>query len=665
MNLKGPLPQTIATQLQLDHPLLREIDSNFKALATDLSIWSFFETVDSDLTNPDLIETDRFPFHAPITSIKSALLNLRHEVVYPLLSDHAHCASFDSNNTQSKTSYLNDLANAVKNSCELSQTKHTEMKLEDKVHVEVNGFYEDPILANDAEQPAIRVWSTTRSLGAFKKFGPARLLKERLEEVNIAPRNTQYLRHGTRAPSLRPDRPKNPRSSPSAPAFNTDLFDTKNPLSKPSSGRHDKKVRKGQSKHKAGSSSSHHESSSRDPDGTVLPAVRDPTNPEQAMPSPADALGISNTAPPPQPVVLEPGRSDNLSTNGMSHLRRHSEAPIQPFLLRPDVIHRDSSPNRGRRGSESAINPTSQVTFSKPDTSNQKLVWVHVPYNNPSWVKVSRTHFLSPEKLLADPNRMFWKQYRLRRDRIITTNCLARNTGNPNMFVDGMLSTTHVLSSRDARSLDLKSVSDSSWPFTCRNLLTMHIASPSASPRGSPKGKPIQMCLYLPYLHFDTYKSLVKRRTLIMRRIKQGRSRPVPQSVSKMESLELRVLWQFLGHDPPINCRRTLDQFGYPGLLDTRARDDDQMLYKMTKQLCSQPTDNLYDYDQAKINAENARGDHEKDHPAEDNEVSDESESESEDETDADILDGNVLMVDQVWLWIVDNGTLLISSRVE
>jgi len=44
------------------------------------------------------------------------------------------------------------------------------------------------------------------------------------------------------------------------------------------------------------------------------------------------------------------------------------------------------------------------------------------------------------------------------------------------------------------------------------------------------------------------------------------------------------VIWQFLGHDPPINCRRTLDQFGYPSLLDTRARDDDQMLYKMTKQ---------------------------------------------------------------------------------
>jgi hypothetical protein len=100
--------------------------------------------------------------------------------------------------------------------------------------------------------------------------------------------------------------------------------------------------------------------------------------------------------------------------------------------------------------------------------------------------------------------------------------------------------------------------------------------------QGSPKAGQIQMCLFLPLLHWDTYKALVKRRTLIKRRINQGRSRPVPQSVAKLESLELRVIWQFLGHDPPINCRRTLDQFGYPSLVDTRARDDDQMLYKMS-----------------------------------------------------------------------------------
>lgn len=169
------------------------------------------------------------------------------------------------------------------------------------------------------------------------------------------------------------------------------------------------------------------------------------------------------------------------------------------------------------------------------------------------------------------------------------------------------------------------------------------------------------MCLYLPFLHFDTYKSLVKRRTLIKRRIKQGRSRPVPQSVSKLESLELKVLWQFLGHDPPINSRRTLDQFGYPGLLDTRARDDDQMLYKMTKQRCSHPNDALYENGTGAKpeTGRNTQGESEghEEQSDDDEDSEDGSEVGSEEESDDDILDGNVLMVDQVWLWIVDKGT--------
>lgn len=176
------------------------------------------------------------------------------------------------------------------------------------------------------------------------------------------------------------------------------------------------------------------------------------------------------------------------------------------------------------------------------------------------------------------------------------------------------------------------------------------------------------MCLYLPFLHFDTYKALVKRRTLIKQRLKQGRSRPVPQSVSKLESLELKVLWQFLGHDPPINCRRTLDQFGYPGLLDTRARDDDQMLYKMTKQRPQNSKKNLYSNDMKTTGSSSGetQGDGEENQEGGyDSEDSDESESGSgsEEESDEDILDGNVLMVDQVWLWIVDKGMFILLPR--
>lgn len=149
------------------------------------------------------------------------------------------------------------------------------------------------------------------------------------------------------------------------------------------------------------------------------------------------------------------------------------------------------------------------------------------------------------------------------------------------------------------------------------------------------------MYLYLPYLHFDTYKALVKRRTLIKRRIKQGRSRPVPQSVAKLDSLESKVIWQFLGHDPPLNCRRTLDQFGYPSLLDTRARDDDQMLYKMTKRRNDIYPDKEEDREMlAKLQKEEEESDDES-YDSSNFEEEEEEEEESEPEENAeDIIDG-------------------------
>ncbi|TVY39411.1 hypothetical protein LOCC1_G006545 [Lachnellula occidentalis] len=630
LSLKGPIPRTIAQQLQLDNGLLREMDSNFKALATDLHIWSFFETKDSNLTNTNLIESARFPFHAPITSIKSALLNLRHEIVYPLLSDHASCASFDSNNTQTKTSYLSELAHAVKKACELSKTKHTDMRLEDKVQVEINGFYEGTVLLDDSQQPPIRVWSTNRSLTDFRKLGPAKLLEERLAEVSVAPPEAQHLRHDTRAVSLLPDKIRDTRKAPPDPAFNGPSTSLRIPPRKPSSTRQGGRLLRSKSKERAAVSSVHQNAPSTNPD--AINSAPEPTSPRKSIsmfleeigpiPPPANAHAVTTPGSLPTPVVLEPTIDAGLSIDDMDKLRRNSEVQTQPFLLLPDLLHRESVP-RGRRGSESAVSPSSQVTFTRPDVSNRKLVWVHVPFNNPIWVK-NILEAISVEKgpnhhdkLLSIEN---WESRHVRGRHAEHHACFVKPGCPP---------------------------------------IEPEIRSPSASPRGSPRGEPVQMCLYLPFLHFDTYKALVKRRTLIKQRIKQGRSRPVPSTISKLKSLELKVLWQFLGHDPPINCRRTLDQFGYPGLLDTRARDDDQMLYKMTKQRSQLSKKDRYD-NQMKDN-EGAcgefQGDSEENPEVEDdNDNSDDNESGSEEEPDEELLDGNVLMVDQVWLWIVDKG---------
>jgi hypothetical protein len=36
------------------------------------------------------------------------------------------------------------------------------------------------------------------------------------------------------------------------------------------------------------------------------------------------------------------------------------------------------------------------------------------------------------------------------------------------------------------------------------------------------------MALYLPYLHWDTYRRMIKRREFVKKRLDQGRARPTP-----------------------------------------------------------------------------------------------------------------------------------------
>lgn len=162
--------------------------------------------------------------------------------------------------------------------------------------------------------------------------------------------------------------------------------------------------------------------------------------------------------------------------------------------------------------------------------------------------------------------------------------------------------------------------------------------------------------MYFPYLHFETYRHIIRRRTLLARRLAQGRTRPVPADVAALDSLELRMLWEYIGHDPPLNSRRTLDQFGYPSLKDTDARDDDQMLYKLTKEdkLRPPPPATAAPKGVASMEREYSFGtrllhemiEREKEHVA----------AEDVGEVEMELRDGNLLMVDQLWLWAIDTS---------
>lgn len=185
--------------------------------------------------------------------------------------------------------------------------------------------------------------------------------------------------------------------------------------------------------------------------------------------------------------------------------------------------------------------------------------------------------------------------------------------------------------------------------------------SSSSRQSSDPGLTPTYLYVYLPYLHFDTYRHVIQRRKVLNRRLAHGRAIPVPREVADLDSLELRVLWENLGHDPPLNDRRTLDQFGYPSLKETNARDDDQMLYKLTKEdKFRAPIKRLAEDPHVatlvKSYSSGTKMLHEM--VEKEQEHAQLRESENEAEAEAELRDGNLLMVDQLWLWAIDTSEL-------
>ncbi|TGO22518.1 hypothetical protein BPAE_0164g00050 [Botrytis paeoniae] len=662
MGLSRELPISITRQLELDHDSLKQIGKDFKALATEIKVWTFFETIDSNITGPDQGK----PFHAPITSIKSAILNLRNESVYPLVSTHTKCAAFGSANGHTKEAYLAALAALVKQACKLSKLTHFELNLEHRVEVEINGFYEGSATI-PTNEPPIRVWSTNRSLHDFRRVGPTQLLKERREEVSAAPGAGQYLRHNTRAPYLPMDKITSDakiKGHALIPKLTSKLNSFKKaPSPSPQTRRVPKIKAKGSpdvtESRKTGSVSSPPAltmtSDVDDNAGIVSEEVGAPTklsDPSPASQSSSSDLDVANSSScisfkehktsldhelsisqGSQPSIRKSRTENEETTTRPGPLRRHSESlAVQSSFLSPSRadLHQDkSSSSAGREESGIVLTPSVPPSLD-PSFSNLKLTWIHVPFNNPTWVpdvleRISNEKGPDVHSKMLDHEHWHSKQVRGRHQEHHHA-CFLK----PHCSFFGLETSPKI----DIGSVDMNHV---------------------------------QMCLYLPYLHFDTYKVLVENRAFVKQRIEQGRSRPVPQQVSKLESQEIQVLWQYLGHDPPINARRTLDQFGYPSLLDTRARDDDQMLYKMTKERHTKPNVRTNHTADGQSNvAQMRRTAQRNDEKDAVDENSDDSGNprDSDPMPDDDVLDGNVLMVDQLWLWVIDGSVVtFFSSR--
>ncbi|KAH0533884.1 hypothetical protein FGG08_007498 [Glutinoglossum americanum] len=133
------------------------------------------------------------------------------------------------------------------------------------------------------------------------------------------------------------------------------------------------------------------------------------------------------------------------------------------------------------------------------------------------------------------------------------------------------------------------------------------------------------LILFMPYLHWDTFGSHQKRRACLQPLEHAGSPQvPQPQAVSAAstpatpsatphgaKTLEHQLPETYWNDSRPIHARRSLDGFYYPNLKDLEARDKDQVLYKHTKDPSS-------GHSTAKM-----------------------------------------LMVDQLWMWVVGDHTIL------
>lgn len=391
LKLTAPLPSSITSDLRVGNALLLHIDEEFKSISNDLTVWTFYETIDSRLSGS---ASGDVYFTAPLTSIKSAILGMRQESIFPLQSDHANIASFGRHNVHTLDLFLRQLAVQVRRADQNAKECGgctTALDLEQKATIEIHGFFEDHA---EAEATVVRAWSTRLPLKEFLTKGPEQCLSDRLNEVDGVPEENRFLAKRGRtslipgsqtiseglgikdaqasppaSPIIRPVDAKDHRTE-SAPA---EIPLTKSPVMS-SITRHSTPIRR------------------------PSPLIRADIEQEMAI----DRLS--------PPMRSRGGRSVSRSMSLGSDASRFEYRDFPPFSQRSrssvgHVIDDDSdienSPRlpegvlalrkvaqSGKRRTSDTVILDEPLGFEKPEVKARKFLWLHLPFNNPTWVKV-------------------------------------------------------------------------------------------------------------------------------------------------------------------------------------------------------------------------------------------------------------------------------------
>lgn len=395
--LDDPLPRSMTDQLRVNDKFLLSMHDSFMDIASEMHLWTFYETQDSQLSGWGHADNDEVHFSAPLTSIKSGLLASRHEQVYSLESDHAGCASFGVNNQRIMHSYLSDLSEAIAKAEKLNaKYTHHPMRLVERVKMEIVGFYNDPDPETSTD---IRLYVSKHYLQEFFEKGPERCLQERLNTMAARPRRGSHLHH---------------RTSSGAGALSSGalgLWSNVQDIGQSLLGRLPR----------AGSQSGAESVQGRtSPDIVVTthasPESWPPNAPDPHVPTPASSRARGLTV----PALATPGfhrpSSRSSSTRHSDHLGNDevTRSFTEPIAVSPQTeptatdsttpsahtaalleegrhqnasVSTDQRDRRDQLGQAVALEDFS-AGFSRPEAAERKFMWIHVPFNNPHWVKV-------------------------------------------------------------------------------------------------------------------------------------------------------------------------------------------------------------------------------------------------------------------------------------
>jgi len=275
------------------------------------------------------------------------------------------------------------------------------------------------------------------------------------------------------------------------------------------------------------------------------------------------------------------------------------------------------------RSASAEAGPSSSVdqrdTYKLPDLLHSRFRWIHVPCNNMSFVpKVFQT--------------------------------IAEDLNEPT--ITSALLHEQVWSSKVHNARHGQPHGRFMYP-TCRALLPQPGEAPPVFRKIAHLKSPIedpQVVIYFPYLHWDTFGALQARNKLLEKRLALGlRSGTPPDEVSKGNALEPKLIWQYVDDlaGLPLHIRRSLDAYGHPYLAtdDLAVRDKDQVLYKRTNPYRLEfRKKRLRQTLRPELRQSQSRP---------------RGKSTDRELLDFAVQDSKVLMVDQLWLWVLNKETVV------